>query len=55
MRARHDKVVAEGQPKLFAVMAGGVFDGLINIEIELTYNDTPVADSQVTRCWKSVF
>ena len=32
--ARHDRVLDKGRPKLFAVMAGGASDGLIDIEIE---------------------
>ena len=34
VRAQHDRVLAKGQPKLFAVLAGGASDGLIDIEIE---------------------
>ena len=34
VRARHDRVLGKGRPKLFAVMAGGAPDGRIDIEIE---------------------
>ena len=34
VRARHDRVLEKGRPKLFAVMADGASDGLIDIEIE---------------------
>ena len=33
-RAKHDRVLAKGKPKLFAVMSGGTPDGLIDVEIE---------------------
>ena len=34
VRAKHDRVLAKGKPKLFATMSGGEPDGLIDVEIE---------------------
>ena len=34
VRAKHDRVLAKGKPKLFATMSAGEPDGLIDIEIE---------------------
>ena len=34
VRARHDRVLGKGRPKLFALMGGGAPDGLIDVEIE---------------------
>ena len=34
VRAKHDRVLEKGRPKLFAVMAGGKPDGMVDIEIE---------------------
>ena len=34
VRAKHDRVLGRGKPKLFATMSGGAPDGLIDVEIE---------------------
>ena len=34
VRAKYDRVLAKGKPKLFATMSGGTPDGLIDVEVE---------------------
>ncbi|MCY3612218.1 MAG: IS4 family transposase [Gemmatimonadetes bacterium] len=34
VRAKHDRVLGKGRPKLFATMSGGAPDGMVDVEIE---------------------
>ena len=34
VRAKHDRVLGKGQPKLFATMSGGAPDGMVDVEVE---------------------
>ena len=48
VRAKHDRVLGPGRPKLFAVMSGGRPDGMIDIEIE-GQTERPKAARQASR------
>ena len=36
VRAKHDRVLGKGRPKLFAAMSGGAPDGMVDVEVEGT-------------------